>query len=437
MRAQQLALACMGAAMIPHQVVASGAQHAHQQLQKRGLQPLMSWDLNTIKTCTYWYDNDRGIPCQEVRDLFYAISPADFSRWNPSITLDCGNWGAHSYCVEVKSEQTSSSTSSTPSATSTTTSATPTATRKPELLGWEPLGCYVDNQTLFNHTTKAGGKQLTVDACEAACFSDDFEYAGVKAGQDCWCGTFVGNSWTENQDDCNMPCPGNASEICGGASVFNVFAAKTKNTLPPISTTWSDAPYTPISTTTTKTTSTAVATPTWKPLGCHRDLFPSSQRTLNTTASYGATMTPALCQATCLKLSLPLAGVEAGNQCFCGSAIQSPDANAPAAEGECSAPCAGDAAQQCGASARIYLYRYVVPAVTWVPLGCYGEEPGRVLRNLVGVPGGQGNNTRENCQQSCDKAGFGYAGVQDGGQCWCDVGIQAPGALAVDGAVGW
>ena len=148
-------------------------------------------------------------------------------------------------------------------------------------------------------------------------------------------------------------------------------------------------------------------------------------------------MTPALCQSTCAARGFLLAGVESGSQCFCANEIASPASNTPAAEFECSTPCAGDSAQRCGAEARIYLYRYVVPAVPWVPLGCYGEEQGRILRNLVAVPGGQGNNTRQNCMESCDRGGYGYAGVEDGGQCWCDAGIQPPGALAVDGAVGW
>ncbi len=271
MRAQQLALVCLGAATIPRQVMASSAQHAHQ-LYKRGDQPLMQWDLKTIGTCTYWYDNYKGLTCKQVRDWMYGISPADFSRWNPSITLDCGNWQALSYCVEVRSEQASSRSSSTPSATSTTSSAAPTATRKPELLGWEPLGCYVDDDTLHNHTTKAGGDRLTVSACEAACFSDDFEYAGVKAGRDCWCGTFVGNSWTQNQNDCNIPCPGDAAQVCGGASVFNIFEAKTKDTLPPLSTITATggSSTTSSSTASTTKTSSVAATPsttlTWKPL---------------------------------------------------------------------------------------------------------------------------------------------------------------------------
>ncbi len=151
----------MGAATIPRHVVATNAQTSHR-LYNRGVQPIMQWDCNTISTCTYWYNNFEGLTCKEVRDWMYAISPADFSRWNPSITLDCGNWQALAYCVEVQSEQTSSIPSSTASATSRTSTTTPAATRRPELLGWAPLGCYVDDRTLYNHTTKAGGDRLTV-----------------------------------------------------------------------------------------------------------------------------------------------------------------------------------------------------------------------------------------------------------------------------------
>ena len=198
----------------------------------------MQWDFNTISTCTEWYDNYEGLSCKEVRDWRFAIRPEDFSRWNPSITLGCGNWKELAYCVGVDSERTSSSTSRPAQRTMSTwtgSSTTPTPTNKPELLGWEPLGCYVDDETLHNHTTKAGGSTLTVTECEAVCFADGFEYAGVKGGSDCWCGSFVGNSWTEDQHDCNMPCPGDPAQICGGDSVFNVFEARTKDTLPPLS----------------------------------------------------------------------------------------------------------------------------------------------------------------------------------------------------------
>ncbi|KAL2126600.1 hypothetical protein VTI74DRAFT_565 [Chaetomium olivicolor] len=205
-------------------------------LSKRDNEPIMQWDFKTIKTCTSWYDNNEGLTCKEVRDLMFDISPEDFSRWDPSITLDYENWRPLAYCVGVKSEQRTVTTSSASSSLAAKPTATPTLRRKPELLGWLPLGCYVDKHTLHNRTAKAGGDQLTVTECEAACFSDNFQYAGVKAGTDCWCGTFVGNSWTENQEDCNIHCPGDSAQICGGASVFNVFEAQTKDTLSPPST---------------------------------------------------------------------------------------------------------------------------------------------------------------------------------------------------------
>ena len=164
----------------------------------------------------------------------------------------------------------------------------------------------------------------------------------------------MGNSWTVNQKDCNIPCPGDAAQICGGASVFNIFEAKTKDTPPP-------PPSTSTATGSIITSSPATSTPTWTPLGCYRDLYPSTSCTLTTFGGYGSTMTPALCQSTCAARGFLLAG---------------------------------DSEQRCGAEARIYLYRYVVPPVPWVPLGCYGEEQERVLRNLLAVPGGEGNNTR-------------------------------------------
>lgn len=99
--------------------------------------------------------------------------------------------------------------------------------------GWNALGCYVDSNTLSNRTTKAGGTGLTVDKCEAACFGDKYKYAAVKAGTDCWCGSYVDNSWTLNQSNCNIPCADSFAQVCGGKSVFNVFEAQTKTTLPP------------------------------------------------------------------------------------------------------------------------------------------------------------------------------------------------------------
>lgn len=59
----------------------------------------------TIKSCTYWYTNHFDQSCEHSLD----ISPEDFVRWNPSITLDCKNWTeGWSYCLEIRSYANSS-----------------------------------------------------------------------------------------------------------------------------------------------------------------------------------------------------------------------------------------------------------------------------------------------------------------------------------------
>ncbi|ETS81740.1 hypothetical protein PFICI_06742 [Pestalotiopsis fici W106-1] len=545
MKINQAALAALAA--LPRLASASLAQRL-KFLNTRDVEPGMPYDLNTISTCTWWYDNFEGLTCTDVRDLLYAISPEDFTRWNPSITLDCGNWKRLSYCVQVKSEQTqTTSTTST-----TTTTSTASATAKPSLLGWESLGCYVDDDphTLSTLSAKEGGSQLTVEKCQTACFGDDFLFAGVKAGTECWCGSYVSNEWASDQDDCNIPCGGQTSETCGGTSVMNIYEAEVKDTLPAPSTPTDTATTTTTSlatstttkaTSTTSTSTTATAIPTWQALGCYKDLYPANDRTLkNLLATSDTSLTIASCQAMCKQDNYLYSGVENGRECWCGNEIQSSTTNVVVAETDCRTPCTGDSSEFCGAGARVYLYKYVaateatwqtlgcyndlyptvnrtlrdlrdfsdtsitiagcqttckkdgylyagvedgrecwcgneiqssatnipaatsdcnkactgdsselcgagarvflykniVPTAPWLGLGCYGEEDPRVLRNLLSVSYGRGNVTHQNCIDTCNRGGYSYAGVENGEECWCDDIINPPGDLASDGSAG-
>jgi hypothetical protein len=236
----------------------------------------------------------------------------------------------------------------------------------------------------------------------------------------------VGNSWTPTQTDCNVYCGGDSSQTCGGAKVFNIFEAKTKGTLPPPSTPTSITTLGSSTTTvfiTAKTASTAkssasAATPTWQALGCYKDLYPSSNRTLkNIRYTSDSNVTIVGCQAFCKKDGYLYTGIENGRECWCGNEVQSPKTNAPVAEVDCKKTCIDDRTLLCGGIARVYLHMYIVPVVPWIGLGCYGEESPRILRNQVTVTGGTGNNTRQNCIDGCDRAGYPYAGVQDTREC--------------------
>uniref|UniRef100_L2FNP0 CFEM domain protein n=1 Tax=Colletotrichum fructicola (strain Nara gc5) TaxID=1213859 RepID=L2FNP0_COLFN len=201
-----LASAALWLAMMPRE---AGASAVH--LGKRGETPQANVLADTIKSCSYWYDNYEGESCVVVRDYMFAISPETFSRWNPSVGLDCSNWQDWtSYCIQVASEEPPKTTTTTASTTTTVPaqSQTPTAV----LTGWNPMGCFIDDHT------------------------EGFRYAGVKSGTECWCGSFVGGDWAANQTSCNVPCPGDAKQTCGGKALLLVFEAQVKtNPLPPIS----------------------------------------------------------------------------------------------------------------------------------------------------------------------------------------------------------
>lgn len=175
-------------------------------------------------------------------------------------------------------------------------------------------------------------------------------------------------------------------------------------------------------------------------------MYPATKRTLAKLAETNdQSLTPARCQGLCQKNGFAYAGVENGRECWCGEGIQDGDVtngNGPAAADACNTPCSGDGAQFCGAGARIYLYHRQDELDTsptqWLPLGCYGEEVGRILPHQMPVPGGADrNNTRAGCIETCDAAGYTYAGLENGRECWCDNAIQKNGQLASDGAAGW
>ncbi|EGX93625.1 WSC domain protein [Cordyceps militaris CM01] len=181
------------------------------------VEPFLSYDINTIKDCSFWYDNYGTKPCASVRAT-WNISPETFSRWNPSVSLDCTGWGRHSYCVGVVAELTrSSSRTTSSSSTPTTTASTPPPV-------WTDHGCYADASVHPFQTQLAApaGADMTRAACESRCWRDGYQFAGAKAGTECWCGHYVEGSRSPSPSDCGAPCAGNASETCGGARVFNV-----------------------------------------------------------------------------------------------------------------------------------------------------------------------------------------------------------------------
>ncbi|KAM0332071.1 hypothetical protein ACHAQA_002340 [Verticillium albo-atrum] len=205
--------------------------------------PYLIFHPDTIKDCSFWYDNMEGESCKEVRDVL-GIKPQDFARWNPSVTVDCGNWeDEKSYCIEVRSEWPATVTFPWETSTTTTTGGTSTtqtsATPPYGTPTWEPLGCYVNNNdpevpVMSKRITPDGGDAaLTVSKCQGLCFADDWDVflVGVEGGNTCWCSTYLVSEKVED-DDCNIPCAGREGEMCGGSNLVFAYQANFDDALP-------------------------------------------------------------------------------------------------------------------------------------------------------------------------------------------------------------
>ena len=55
----------------------------------------------------------------------------------------------------------------------------------------------------------------------------------------------------------------------------------------------------------------------------------------------------------------------------------------------------------------------------WTPLGCYVEDPDMSILEKNMNPNGDSALTIPKCKNSCYRRAFGFAGVQQGNQCWC------------------
>ncbi|KXJ84885.1 pectate lyase superfamily protein-domain-containing protein [Microdochium bolleyi] len=84
--------------------------------------------------------------------------------------------------------------------------------------GHAPHGCYLDeNGQGLASDEKFDLALMRVEDCSAACLPS-FHYFGVSGGNVCWCGNGLGQGTrrADNQAECNAPCSGNSTQICGG-----------------------------------------------------------------------------------------------------------------------------------------------------------------------------------------------------------------------------
>jgi len=196
---------------------------------------------------------------------------------------------------------------------------------------WAPFGCFTDISTSRTlAATSFSGSNMTIESCIAFCAGADYLYSGLEFSQQCYCDSAIQVPSVEaNATDCDMPCAGNALEICGGPNRISIFA----NTAEPL-------PVIPQN------------VGTWVYEGCFTDDV--QDRTLAEGINVPTGVTASTCTATCQTANFTLAGLENAQECWCGNSLAAGTQHVD--DDDCRAVCVSDHTQYCGNANRLAVY---------------------------------------------------------------------------------
>ncbi|KAM3539255.1 hypothetical protein ARSEF1564_007817 [Beauveria bassiana] len=147
-------------------------------------------------------------------------------------------------------------------------------------------GCYVDNANglgrAFPWPESIEPAKFTPEACIAACKAQGFPIAATEYAHECWCGNVLSRTVKADEKDCNAPCGGDASKICGGGNRLSVYIAKDLESNEPCA---SGNPPTSSSTSTAPTTQPTQPTSTGPSTNPGSSTNPSTEPTSSSTKS--------------------------------------------------------------------------------------------------------------------------------------------------------
>ena len=214
-----------------------------------------------------------------------------------------------------------------------------------------------------------------------------------------------------------MACSGNSTEYCGGPGALNVYSYQGAT---PVSSVIATSTPTPVS---------SIPLPTaWATMGCYTDNV--GTRALSHELNIPS-LTVEKCISGCASNGYTIAGVEYGDECYCDTAIQNSQGQAPDGSAGCDMGCSGNEGETCGGPNRLNVY---AAGPAWVSLGCYTDQP--YERTLTTVGTYDGLLTIAKCLASCQAAGFVYAGMEYHDECHCGNQFSNGGGVAPDGNAG-
>ncbi|XP_006822541.1 uncharacterized protein LOC102805667, partial [Saccoglossus kowalevskii] len=176
-----------------------------------------------------------------------------------------------------------------------------------------PIGCYNEGTPRTLDMFEWDSSDVTATECVNFCYESmsplEVIYAGVQ-GTVCTCGTTYHTYGEGVDEDCNTPCSADSSQICGGDSSISVAEIRIGSYM-----------------------------------GCFNDGTPRALSSASKTGYDG--MTAGACIGFCTQraASSQYAGVQAGDECYCGNSY---DTYGHADESDCNEQCSGDSSEICG-----------------------------------------------------------------------------------------
>ncbi|KAF8346392.1 hypothetical protein F5887DRAFT_1073579 [Amanita rubescens] len=177
------------------------------------------------------------------------------------------------------------------------------------------------------------------NACLGAVRVKTLPVAGTEYSDECYCGTQLANGAAiAPQTDCNMGCSGNATEACGGPNRVSVYS--------------SHEPVVALPVPTTQKTGLPGA---WSYAGCLQEI--TNGRVLPYQNIWLTNNSAVACMNQCAAFGYPVAGVEYGQECYCGD-LSDASLSTFVPESQCNMACTGDPIHYCGAGNRLTLYTW-------------------------------------------------------------------------------
>ncbi|KAH3904930.1 hypothetical protein HBI56_170560 [Parastagonospora nodorum] len=258
---------------------------------------------------------------------------------------------------------------------SSASSAAPVATGVPK--GFTYKGCYVDGPGYrIMNSQQPDDSAMTIGSCASKCATAGYSIAGMEYSTQCFCDNVIreGGSLASSDTECNMPCGGSSSQKCGAGNRLSI---------------WSN-----------QTTLQIIKKPTpvqnvsdWTYQGCITDggngarVFP--WQLVNATGN-----SPEWCLGKCKEYGYMAAGMEYGEECYCGDVEGIAKAGSTKApDSDCATACPGAPEAICGAGNRLTWYKWTgTPLYVWqypkgTAAGRYEFLVGGPIIPLIAQPG--------------------------------------------------